>query len=142
MVTRVLSASVRVDGELISEIGPGLLVLAGIAPTDDDSTITKMATKIVEMRLFPDEAGRFAHSLREAGGSILVVSQFTLFADTRHGRRPGFTQSAPPEIARSKIDAFIHQIRSLGVIVASGRFGEHMTVQSINDGPVTILLDM
>jgi len=137
----VTRASVTVDGETVGAIGPGLLLLVGIAAGDDEATVRRVARKCAELRLFPDDAGRFDRSLLDTGGEALVVSQFTLLADVRKGRRPGFTDAAPPEIAAPIVDAFADELRTLGVRVASGRFGAKMQVELVNDGPVTVIVD-
>lgn len=141
VLQRVTRASVTVDGETVGAIGPGLLLLVGIAAGDDEATVRRVARKCAELRLFPDDAGRFDRSLLDTGGEALVVSQFTLLADVRKGRRPGFTDAAPPEIAAPIVDAFADELRTLGVRVASGRFGAKMQVELVNDGPVTVIVD-
>jgi D-tyrosyl-tRNA(Tyr) deacylase len=141
VLQRVASASVGVEGEQIAAIGPGLLLLAGIADGDDAATAARLARKCAELRIFADDEGRFEHSLLDTGGEALVVSQFTLLADVRKGRRPSFVAAAAPERAAPLVDAFADALRSLGVPVACGRFGAHMRVSLENDGPVTIVLD-
>lgn len=141
VLQRVTRASVAVDGETVGAIGPGLLLLAGIAAGDDELTVRRVARKCAELRLFPDDAGRFDRSLLDTGGEALVVSQFTLLADVRKGRRPGFTDAAPPEIAAPLVDAFADELRAAGVRVATGRFGAKMRVELVNDGPVTVIVD-
>jgi D-aminoacyl-tRNA deacylase len=141
VVQRVNHASVKVDGELTGAIGVGLLVLLGIARGDEASDATKLAKKTAELRIFPDEAGRFNRSLLDLGSAVLVVSQFTLLADTRRGRRPSFADAAPPEEAQPLVQHYEQALRDLGVSVQSGRFGAHMLVELENDGPVTILLE-
>jgi D-aminoacyl-tRNA deacylase len=141
ILQRVTRASVTVDHETVGAIGPGLLLLAGIAAGDDEATVRRVARKCAELRLFPDDAGRFDRSLLDVGGEALVVSQFTLLADVRKGRRPGFTDAAPPEIAALLVDAFADELRVLGVPVATGRFGAKMRVELVNDGPVTVIVD-
>ena len=141
VVERVSRASVTVDGETVGAIGRGLLILVGIAHDDDEATARRVAAKCVEMRIFPDDRGRFDRSLLDIGGEALVVSQFTLLADVRKGRRPAFTAASPPEIAAPLCDAFAAALREAGVTVATGRFGAKMLVESANEGPVTIVID-
>ncbi len=141
VLQRVSHASVSVDGETIGEIGRGLLLLVGIAVGDDDITAQRLAAKFAEMRVFADDEGRFDRSVIDVAGAALVVSQFTLLADVRKGRRPSFTAAAPPEIAAPLVDVFADALRALGVTVACGRFGAHMQVALENDGPVTIVID-
>ena len=121
--------------------GPGLRLLGGAADGDDTATARRLAQKCAELRIFPGDDGRFDRSLLDTGGEALVVSQFTLLADVRRGRRPSFTAAAAPEIAAPLFDAFAEALRALGVTVATGRFGAMMQVQLVNDGPVTIILD-
>jgi D-tyrosyl-tRNA(Tyr) deacylase len=141
VLQRVSHASVRVDDEIVGEIGPGLLVLAGAGEGDDTAEAERMARKTAELRIFSDAEGRFNLSLLETGGEALVVSQFTLYADARRGRRPSFTAAAPPEHAEPVVEAYAASLEALGLRVARGRFGAHMTVELVNDGPVTIILD-
>jgi D-tyrosyl-tRNA(Tyr) deacylase len=141
VVQRVTRASVAVDGDVAGAIGRGLLVLLGVAQADDVDDARRLAQKTAEMRIFEDAEGRFNLSLLDISGEALVVSQFTLLADTRRGRRPSFTDAAPPEEAESLVREFEEALRGLGVSVASGRFGAHMQVELANDGPVTIILD-
>jgi len=141
VLQRVSRASVTVEGRVTGEIGRGFLVLAGIGAEDEDSDLDLMADKIVSLRVFPDEAGKMNVSVKDAGGALLVVSQFTLHADCRKGRRPSFTRAAPPEKASAMMDAFIARLRVLGMTVETGVFGAMMDVELINGGPVTIILD-
>lgn len=141
VVQRVARAAVRVDGETIGEIGRGALVLAGIADGDTAGLVDRMAEKLVGLRYFEDAEGRTNLSLAEVGGAYLVVSQFTLLADVRRGRRPGFTAAAAPEEARRLVDRFVERLRRAGFEVATGRFGAEMAVELVNDGPFTLLLD-
>jgi D-tyrosyl-tRNA(Tyr) deacylase len=141
VLQRVTHAAVAVDAETIASIGGGLLLLAGIAPDDDVATARRMAAKCAEMRLFPDDHGRLEHSLVDVGGEALVVSQFTLLAEVRRGRRPSFVAAARPDVAEPLVDAFAAALRDLGVSVATGRFGADMLVSLENDGPVTIIVD-
>lgn len=141
VIQRVHRASVSVDGEQVAAIGRGLLLLAGIAEGDNEAVVRRVAAKCAEMRVFPDEEGRFERSLIDAGFDALVVSQFTLLADVRKGRRPSFTDAARPEIAEPLIETFCDELRARGVSVETGRFGAHMVASLDNDGPVTIVLD-
>jgi D-tyrosyl-tRNA(Tyr) deacylase len=138
---RVTSASVRIEGETVASIDAGLLLLVGAAQADDADTASRIAAKCAEMRIFRDGAGRFDRSLLDTGGAALVVSQFTLLADVRRGRRPSFTSAAAPDDAAPLVEAFADALRSLGVPVATGRFGAMMEVELVNDGPVTIVVD-
>ena len=140
VVTRVASASVSIDGVVTGEIGKGYLVLLGVSPDDTVEVTTKLAEKICNMRIFEDEAGKMNLDLATVGGSILVVSQFTLFADTK-SRRPGFTGAGKPDIAIPLYERFKEHCRQRGFPVQCGEFGADMQVTSINDGPVTILLN-
>ncbi len=143
LLQRVSSASVLVDGAAIGAIGPGsgLVVLLGVGRTDDLAVADALARRVVELRIFADEAGRTNRSIVDVGGEALVVSQFTLYADTRRGRRPGFTDAAPPDLAIPCYERFCSAVEALGVRVARGRFGAEMAVQLVNDGPFTIWLD-
>lgn len=141
VLQRVSSASVTVDGEVVASIGGGLLLLVGVADGDDDAVVRRVAAKCAEMRVFPDDAGRFDRSLLDTGGAALAVSQFTLLADLRRGRRPSFTGAAEPEAAHALFDAFVGELRRLGVPTATGRFGAMMQVSLVNEGPVTIVID-
>jgi D-tyrosyl-tRNA(Tyr) deacylase len=132
---------VRVDGEVVGAIGPGLLVLIGVREGDTGADAVRLATKTAELRIFAEEEARFNRSLVETGGEALVVSQFTLYGDVRKGRRPSFNAAARPESAEPLIEAFVAALTACGVTVATGRFGAHMAVESVNDGPVTILID-
>jgi D-aminoacyl-tRNA deacylase len=141
VVQRVSRAAVRVGGEEIGAIGPGAVVLVGIAPSDSPELVDRMADKLLGMRYFQDDAGRANRSIAEARGAYLVVSQFTLFADVRHGRRPGFTDAARPALAEPLCDRFAARLRDAGPQVATGRFGAAMEVELVNDGPFTLVLD-
>jgi D-tyrosyl-tRNA(Tyr) deacylase len=141
LLQRVSRADVRVDGAVTGRIGPGLLVLLGVGPADDEATGAALARRIVELRIFRDEDGRTNRSLLDAGGDVLVVSQFTLFADTSRGRRPGFTGAAPPALAAALYDRFCEAMEALGPRVGRGVFGAEMAVELVNDGPFTIWLD-
>jgi D-tyrosyl-tRNA(Tyr) deacylase len=140
VVQRVSRAAVRVDGEVVGSIGPGLCVLLSVGPADDDEISRRLAARIAGLRIFPDDAGRMNLDLAAAGGSVLVVSQFTLHADTSRGRRPSFIGAAEPELAERLYGLVIDALRGLGLEVAGGRFGAHMEVELVNDGPVTLVL--
>jgi D-tyrosyl-tRNA(Tyr) deacylase len=141
LLQRVSSASVTVDGVVTGAIGRGLLLLVGVGQGDGPAETQRMAEKVAALRIFNDDAGKFNRSLLDVGGAALVVSQFTLYADARKGRRPSFVDAAPPELASPLVDAFAETLRGLGVRVERGVFGAHMDVTLVNDGPVTIMLD-
>lgn len=141
VIQRVTEASVTVDTETVGAIGPGLLLLVGIAPGDTDAVMQAVAAKITNLRIFEDAEGRMNLSLLDTGGAILAVSQFTLFADCRKGRRPSFTGAAPAEQARKGFDQFVEILRETGVTVETGQFQAMMDVKLVNAGPVTIILD-
>jgi D-aminoacyl-tRNA deacylase len=141
VVQRVSRAAVRVDGEVVGSCGPGLLALVGARHEDTSDTAVRLAAKIARLRIFPDEAGRFDRSLLDTGGEALVVSQFTLIADTRKGNRPSFSDAARPEVAEPLIERFCEALRAHGVRVHTGMFGAYMEVELVNDGPVTINID-
>lgn len=141
VLQRVSQASVRVDGAIVGQIGRGLLVLLGIGQNDTPADALVMAEKVAQLRVFADANGRFHYAAADVGGSILVVSQFTLYADTRRGRRPGFSDAARPERAAPLVDAFCVALRAHALRVETGTFGAHMDVALVNDGPVTIILD-
>ncbi len=141
VLQRVSHASVTVNGDAVGAIGTGLLLLVGVAEDDDAATARRIATKCAEMRVFAGDDGRFDRSLIDIGAEALVVSQFTLLADVRKGRRPSFIAAAAPEIASPICDAFAATLRELGVRVATGVFGAKMLVALANDGPVTIVVD-
>jgi len=141
VLQRVTRAGVAVDGEPIASIGKGLLLLIGVAEDDTQEKAHELARKCVEMRIFSDEAGRFNLSLLDIAGEALVVSQFTLLADTRRGRRPNFTRAAAPQKAEPLVEAFAAEIRNSGIQAKTGRFGARMAVELVNDGPVTIVID-
>ena len=140
VVTRVASASVAIDGETAGSIGRGFLVLLGVGPEDNEAVCDKLAEKICNLRIFEDENEKMNLNLESVGGSLLVVSQFTLYADTS-SRRPGFSHAARPELAVPLYGRFMDQCRKRGFAVEHGRFGADMQVASVNDGPVTILFD-
>jgi D-tyrosyl-tRNA(Tyr) deacylase len=141
VIQRVTRASVTVDGRVAGEIGAGLLVLLGVSRTDTSESAANLAEKIANLRICSDEHGKMNLSVLDAAGSSLVVSQFTLYGDTRGGRRPSFIQAAPPEQANLLYQEFVRSLRSLGVTVETGVFQADMQVELVNDGPVTILLD-
>ena len=141
VVQRVSQAAVSVDGDVVARCGRGLLLLVGVAEGDDAAMADRLAAKVARLRVFPDEAGRFDLALVDVGGEALVVSQFTLIADTAKGNRPSFTRAAAPEDAGPLVERFAAALRALDVNVAEGRFGAQMEVRLVNDGPVTIVLD-
>lgn len=141
VIQRVSRASVRVEGATVGEIGVGLLVLLGVAKEDGEDDVRYMVEKLSTLRIFGDEAGKMNRSVSDAGGALLVVSQFTLLGDTAKGRRPGFDHAAPPELARALYEQVVNGLKILGLHVATGRFGAHMAVELVNDGPVTFILD-
>lgn len=141
VLQRVSSASVTVDGQIVGEIGHGLLILLGVQNGDCDEDSVYLAGKTVDLRIFEDDQGKMNRSLIETGGQALIVSQFTLFADWRKGRRPGFTRAASPAEGNRLYEHFVEQVRGRGVTVATGVFGAHMDVALVNDGPVTLILD-
>jgi D-aminoacyl-tRNA deacylase len=140
VLQRVSRAAVRVDGRVVGEVGPGLLVLLGVAAGDDDAVADRLAGKVARLRIF-ERDGRFDASLLDTGGGALVVSQFTLLADTRKGNLPSFSAAAPPGDAEPLYERFCAVLRTLGVPVETGAFGARMEVELVNDGPVTIVLD-
>jgi len=141
VVQRVSSARVEVDGEVTGSIGRGLLVLLGVGQGDTEKQAAWLAEKIAGLRIFEDEAGKMNLSVEEVGGGVLVVSQFTLLADCRKGRRPSFTEAAPPEVAERLYQEFVRRVRECGVRVETGVFQAKMRVHLVNEGPVTIWLD-
>ena len=142
LVQRVLEAGVSIDGVKRSSIGPGLLVFVCATPEDTDEKIGKMVKKILKLRIFPDDEGRMNHSVLDRHGEVLVVSQFTLAADTRSGNRPGFSGAATPELGRYVYEQFLELMRQEGVIPQTGEFGADMQVNLINDGPATFWLSL
>jgi D-tyrosyl-tRNA(Tyr) deacylase len=141
VLQRVTRASVSVGDEVVGTIGPGLLMFVGIAEGDHAGRAHRTARKCVDLRLFPDDAGRFDRSLTDIGGEALVVSQFTLLADVRKGRRPSFITAADPAVAAPLVEEFAAELRRAGIRVVGGRFGAMMRVESVNDGPVTVIID-
>ena len=142
LVQRVSAASVSVDGEIIGEIGHGVLILICAMAGDDAAKGRTLAAKIAKLRIFKDEAGKMNRSLADTGGAALIVSQFTLAADTSRGNRPGFSAAAPPDVGEALYRSFTEDMAALGITVANGRFGADMAVSLTNDGPVTIWLDV
>lgn len=141
VLQRVRRGRVSVDGETLAEIGKGFVILVGVGHGDGEDQARYLVEKVANLRVFEDEQGKMNLSLRETGGEVIVVSQFTLYADTRKGRRPAFVDAAPPEIASPVVDRFAALLTEQGVPTQTGRFGAHMLVEIENDGPVTILLE-
>jgi D-tyrosyl-tRNA(Tyr) deacylase len=141
LLQRVTGASVRVGGEVVGSIGPGLVVLVGVAAGDGDKDIQYLAQKMVNLRIFADKEEKFNLSALDIGADVLLVSQFTLLADTRKGRRPSFTDAAPPPQAEALFQKLVDEVGASGLKVATGRFQQHMQLEIHNDGPVTIMLD-
>jgi D-aminoacyl-tRNA deacylase len=141
VLQRVRRAEVRVKGKVIGRIGPGLLVLVGISKSDTPENGKALAEKVVRLRIFDDQGGRMNLNVREAGGAVLAVSEFTLYGDCRKGRRPSYTDAASPDVALPLYDAFVESLKGLAVKVETGEFRAMMDVELINDGPVTLLLD-
>ena len=141
VLTRVTSASVSIDGEVVGSIGKGFLILLGVGPEDDETHCRYLAEKALGLRIFEDENGKMNRSLEDVGGQVLVVSQFTLYGNCRKGRRPSFTEAAPPELGNRLYEQFLADCESLGYPPQHGRFGADMQVASVNDGPVTLILD-
>ena len=141
LIQRVCGASVSVDGEVLGRIGAGLVVFVGVARGDSQAQTDYIVGKTVNLRIFPDSDGRFDRSALDAGAELLAISQFTLYADTRRGRRPGFAQAAPPDEAAETFENVLAALRETGLKVETGRFQAHMMVEIHNDGPVTIMLD-
>ena len=141
VIQRVRRASVHAGGEQLGQIGPGAVVLVGIGAGDDAEIVDRMADKLAGLRYFADADGRTNVTIADAGGGFLVVSQFTLYADVRRGRRPGFTDAALPEVAEPLVDRFATRLREAGHVVETGRFGAAMDVGLVNDGPFTLILD-
>jgi D-tyrosyl-tRNA(Tyr) deacylase len=142
LIQRVNRASVTVDGEITGQIGRGLCVFVGVTHSDDEAIAQKLAERVWRLRVFDDEAGLMNVPVGEAGGEVLVVSQFTLYGDTRKGRRPSWVAAARPEQAEPLIEKFTAALEGLGARVASGRFAAHMHVELVNDGPVTVMLEI
>jgi D-tyrosyl-tRNA(Tyr) deacylase len=141
LLQRVSHASVSVGDQTIAQIGPGLVLLVGVGPSDQVDQARYLAEKIAHLRIFEDQEGKMNRSLLDVGGEAIVVSQFTLFADTRKGRRPSFTAAAQPQVAQPLVEQFAAYLSNLGIPTQSGEFGAHMLVEIANDGPVTIILE-
>ncbi len=141
VIQRVKQGSVTVAGQMVAEIGLGLVILLGVGPVDGEEQIDYLVYKIAHLRIFEDDRGKINRSVLEVGGAAIVVSQFTLYADTRKGRRPSFTDAALPEIASPLVDRFAEKLAALGVPTQTGEFGAHMQVEIHNDGPVTIWME-
>jgi D-tyrosyl-tRNA(Tyr) deacylase len=141
VVQRVSEAAVRVEGSVVGQIGPGLVVLLGVGKGDAESDADYLAEKVANLRILDDEAGQMNRSVLETRGQVLVVSQFTLYGDARRGRRPGWSEAAPPEEANGLYERFVASLRGLGLTVETGVFRAMMQVTLVNDGPVTLLLD-
>ena len=142
LVQRAAEARVRVDGRVIGEIGPGLCCLVGVTHDDDRDAAAKLAAKLWHLRIFADENGHMNRSVADTSGEVLVVSQFTLYGDTRKGRRPSFIAAAAPDEANRLIEELVSELRRLGATVGTGSFGANMAVELINDGPVTLMLEV
>ena len=142
LVQRVMRASVTSDGELVGSIGAGACVLVGVTHTDTEAVARKVAKKIATLRIFDDDAGVMNRSLQDVGGSVLAVSQFTLYGDTAGGRRPSWINAARPELAEPLVDCVVGELRNLGVHVETGRFRTNMAVELVNDGPVTLMIEL
>ncbi|MGA8849252.1 MAG: D-aminoacyl-tRNA deacylase [Dehalococcoidia bacterium] len=141
LVQRVSRALVSVNDKIVGKIGPGLVVFLGVAQGDSREDASYLANKVVNLRIFADESSKFSLSALDTRGDILIISQFTLLADTRKGRRPDFTNATPPDLAKELYEFFVEQVRATGLKVETGLFQEHMLVEIHNDGPVTILLE-
>ena len=141
VIQRVNYGRVTIEGRVTADIGKGLVILLGIGPGDDAEKSAALAKKIAQLRIMEDAQGKMNLSILDTGGSAVVVSQFTLFADTRKGNRPSFTEAAPPQIASPLVDHFVAQLRGFGIPVQTGEFGAHMLVALENDGPVTIWIE-
>jgi D-tyrosyl-tRNA(Tyr) deacylase len=142
VLQRVTRASVTVDGSVAGSIGEGLLLLVGIEPSDTEGDVARAVEKVINIRVFPDEDARMNRSLLEVGGSVLVVSQFTLLGDIRKGRRPSYVGAAPPEVAEPMIEAVVGRLREAGVHTETGVFGAAMEVELVNSGPVTLVMSI
>ena len=141
VIQRVSHGKVTVEGRVVAEIGHGLVILLGVSPLDSEAQAKFLAEKVANLRIFEDAQEKMNLSLLDVKGAAIVVSQFTLYADARKGRRPSFTEAAPPEVARPLVDRFVEYLQAQGVETQTGEFGAHMVVDITNDGPVTILLD-
>ncbi len=141
VVQRVSEASVTIDGTTVGQIGEGLLVLLGVGQDDEAHDLSYVVRKVADLRIFEDDTGKMNHSVRDIAGSVLVVSQFTLYGDTRKGRRPSFVHAMHPDRATLMVDQFVAELKAKGLTVATGEFGAEMEVKLVNNGPVTILID-
>jgi len=141
ILQRVSRGSVRVEGEILAEISHGLVILLGIGPQDDESSVRDLAEQVAKLRIFPDDNDKMNLSVRDVDGEALVIPQFTLYADTSKGNRPSFTEAAPPDLARTLVDLFVRELSSWEIPTQSGQFGAHMLVEIWNDGPITISLE-
>ena len=141
LVQRVSRSQVRVRGDVVASGGPGLLILVGIGDRDAEDEPARMAAKVAKLRIFEDEEGKMNRSLGDVGGDVVVVPQFTLYGDTSRGNRPSWIHAAQPEVASAKVEEFAAALRSLGASVQTGAFREHMEVELVNDGPVTLMLE-
>ncbi len=141
VIQRVSEASVTVDGQIIGRIGPGLCIFVGVGNDDNPTKVAALADKVKKLRIFQDELGKMNLSVADIGGAILLISQFTLYADCRKGNRPSFTDAAPPAMAEDLYEVFAQQLRTAGLSVATGQFQAHMQVALVNDGPVTVVLE-
>ena len=141
VLTRVKSASVAIDGNVVGQIGKGFLILLGVGPNDTEKECRYLAEKMLGLRVFEDENGKMNVSLADVGGEVLVVSQFTLYGNCRKGRRPSFTEAAPPDLGNRLYEQFLKDCEELGFPPQHGQFGADMQVESVNDGPVTLILD-
>ena len=141
VIQRVSEASVTVDGQIIGRIGPGLCILVGVGNDDNPTKVAALADKVKKLRIFQDELGKMNRSVADIGGAILLISQFTLYADCRKGNRPSFTDAAPPAMAEDLYEVFAQQLRTAGLSIATGQFQAHMQVALVNDGPVTVVLE-
>ncbi len=141
VLQRVSRGAVRVRGETVAEIGPGLLLLVGVGAEDAFGEYDRLAEKVFNLRIFEDEGGKMNRSLADVGGEILVVPQFTLYGDVRRGRRPSWAGAAAPDVAEARVEAFVRALEARGAVVKRGAFREHMEVELVNDGPVTLAID-
>jgi D-tyrosyl-tRNA(Tyr) deacylase len=141
VVQRVARSEVRVGGSVVAASGPGLLVLVGVGAADDESGASRLAEKVFHLRIFEDDEGKMNRSLTDVGGEVMVVPQFTLYGDMSRGRRPSWIHAAPPDVAEERVEAFARALQDLGATVHRGAFREHMEVELVNDGPVTLLLE-
>lgn len=142
VVQRVTEATVTVEGEPVGSIGPGLCVFVGVTHSDGEAEARQLASRLAKLRIFADDEGKMNRSVLDVGGDVLIISQFTLYADTRRGNRPGFSDAAQPDVAAPLVDKVVEEVGALGVAVANGRFGADMDVSILNQGPVTVILDI